>query len=46
MDWNFNLVVKNLLIKAGSAIHDVEIKNTEFKFYVRQVSKKLNKILT
>jgi len=45
-DWNFNLVVTNLLIEAGSATQDVEMKNTEFTFYIRQVSKKSNKIPT
>jgi len=45
-DWNFNFVVTNLLIEADSATQDVEMKNTEFAFYIRQVSKKLNKILT
>jgi hypothetical protein len=45
MDWNVKRAVTNLLIEAGSATQDVEVKNTKFTFYIRQVSKKSNKIL-
>jgi hypothetical protein len=34
-DWNFNLVVTNLLIDDANASQDAEMKNTEFTFYIR-----------
>lgn len=45
MDWNFNILVTNLLIETGIATQDVEMKIIEYTFYIRQVSKKSNKLL-